>query len=1090
MPESEPTVRADTHSKIFVNSQEYWEKRFSTDWEALGGRQQSRSFMDLLVKYLPAPVAEEIEAGGLSILDCGCALGDGTAVLAAEFSRSRVSGFDFSAEAMDSARKAHPGIDFFVSDFETLDRSADVLVVSHCLEHLARPILVLKHLASRARRYLLVLVPFLESYPPHHEHRRIVHATTFPGEVDGWVAADRVVLPPTATWAGNQLLLVYRPAEAGEAIAPAPLPSIVDIDHQMRLRALEVSTASFASGLQRIAAERESRQIEEIRELREKLHEERQEFREERQELREELQRARHLTQEIADERERTVALLWEQVEHGSRALAERDERIRGMEEELRKGHAFVQAVQEERQKTVQGLNERIAAVEAEREDLRVEVESWRWDATTARRELTALQSSRLWRIANVYWKLRRRLFGKPSPRPPATREESPAGSAGSPSPASLAARPDAPALPPGLPRVPSSSYDVVVFSIIDWDFRFQRPQQIATQLGRHGHRVFYLSTTTTLPADGPAWTLAWKAKNVVEVKLRSRRPLDIYGGRLEEEDLQVLEGAFSELLTDLSLGDVVSLVQIPFWAPLADRLRERYGWRVVYDCMDEWTNFPGFGEAVLSLEEGLVKNADVTVATARLLYEKLSGRAARLVLARNGVDLDHYRRYYGENGLLGPVTHPVIGYYGALASWVDVDLLEKIARRFSEATIVLAGGVFDVDLSRVAALPNVRLLGQRPYEEMPQLLWHFDVCVIPFLVNDITEATNPVKFYEYLSAGKPVVSPRLTELLPFEDLCYLADDHDSFLAGLTRALAEPADDPRRERRKKVAEENDWRERYGVIHRAVTETFPLVSVIVVTYGGLPLTRRCLDSLLEGETWPRLEVLVVDNASPDGTPEYLRAVAAGDTRVRVFFQSKNLGFPAANNVGIAQAQGDVILLLNNDTVVPPGMIGRLVRALENNRRIGIVCATTNFCGNEARVEPDYEDLADMPRYAARRAREHAGRLLDLQVAAMYCVAARREVVHEIGPLDEAFGIGMFEDDDYSVRMREAGYRVVCAEDAYVHHVGQGSFQTLSPQDYQSLWDRNQAHYEKKWGRKWKPHTLRSGVAPVMSKVGLA
>ncbi|HSN86057.1 MAG TPA: glycosyltransferase family 2 protein, partial [Thermoanaerobaculia bacterium] len=270
----------------------------------------------------------------------------------------------------------------------------------------------------------------------------------------------------------------------------------------------------------------------------------------------------------------------------------------------------------------------------------------------------------------------------------------------------------------------------------------------------------------------------------------------------------------------------------------------------------------------------------------------------------------------------------------------------------------------------------------------------------------------------------------------------------------------------------------------------VTEAFPLVSVVVVTYGGLPLTRRCLDSLLEAETWPRFEVLVVDNASPDGTPEYLRAVAAGDTRVRVFFQEKNLGFPAANNVGIAQARGEVVLLLNNDTVVPPGMIGRLVRTLERDRRIGIVCATTNFCGNEARVEPDYEDLADMPRFAAKRAREHAGRLLDLHVAAMYCVAARREVMREIGPLDEAFGIGMFEDDDYSVRMREAGYRVVCAEDAYVHHVGQGSFQTLSPQEYESLWSRNQAHYEKKWGRKWKPHTLRSGVAPVMSKVGLA
>jgi GT2 family glycosyltransferase len=285
-----------------------------------------------------------------------------------------------------------------------------------------------------------------------------------------------------------------------------------------------------------------------------------------------------------------------------------------------------------------------------------------------------------------------------------------------------------------------------------------------------------------------------------------------------------------------------------------------------------------------------------------------------------------------------------------------------------------------------------------------------------------------------------------------------------------------------------VAAENDWQERYAAIHGALAETFPRVSVIVVTYGGLPLTRRCLESLLQGETWPRFEVLVVDNASADGTPGYLRSLAGADARVRVFLQERNLGFPAASNIGLGHARGEVVLLLNNDTVVPPGMIGRLVRPLLRDREVGIVCATTNFCGNEARVEPDYEDLDGMPRFAAARARQYAGRLLDLPVAAMYCAAARREVVEEVGPLDESFGTGMFEDDDYSLRVRQAGYRVVCAEDAYVHHVGQGSFQALSAAEYEALWKRNQARFEAKWGRKWKPHTLRPGVAPVISKVG--
>ncbi len=645
----------------------------------------------------------------------------------------------------------------------------------------------------------------------------------------------------------------------------------------------------------------------------------------------------------------------------------------------------------------------------------------------------------------------------------------------------------DAPRRQDAVPAVPSGHYDVVVFSIIDWDFRFQRPQQLATQFGRHGHRVLYLSTTKFLAPGGPAWDLARKAENVGELRIRSRRALGIYSGRLEEADLDTLVAAFESLARDLAMGDTVGVVQIPFWAPLAERLRERLGWRVVYDCMDEWTNFPGFGQSVLSLEENLVRRADVTVVSADRLLEKWKGVAPRLTLAKNGIDAEHYRRLYGPNALLKDARRPIIGYYGALASWVDVPLLTKIADAHPDATIVLAGGHFDVDLSPIVSRSNLRLLGQRPYEEMPKLLWSFDACVIPFLVNDITEATNPVKFYEYLYGGKPVVAPALTELLPYADISYLARGHDEFLAQLSRALAEPTDDPRRAKRRQVAEENDWAHRYAAIDAGLAEAHPLVSVVVVTYGGLELTRACLDSL-DRETWPRLEILVVDNASNDGTPEYLREAAAREPRIRTILNAENRGFAAANNQGIAASSGEVVVLLNNDTVVPPGLMGMLVRHLERDPSIGLLCPTTNFCGNEARVEPDYEEIGGLPNFAARRAEAHRGRVFDIGVAAMYCVAARRAVLDDVGPLDEAYGIGMFEDDDFAVRMRAKGYRVACAEDAYVHHVGQGAFRKLSPAAYDALWKKNQAYFEKKFGVEWKKHIPREGVAAVASKVG--
>jgi hypothetical protein len=175
----------------------------------------------------------------------------------------------------------------------------------------------------------------------------------------------------------------------------------------------------------------------------------------------------------------------------------------------------------------------RIFELELEIEGLRNEVESWRWEANAAQRELARLQGSRLWRLAHVYWAFRRRLrqwstsWRKPrevdAPSPP------------------LSAQPGV-ALPHGFPRAPRGKADVLVLSIIDWDFRFQRPQQLATQLGRAGHRVFYLSTSRYLPADGPAWSATLKANQVTEIRLRSRRMLDVYAGGLEPADVAALE--------------------------------------------------------------------------------------------------------------------------------------------------------------------------------------------------------------------------------------------------------------------------------------------------------------------------------------------------------------------------------------------------------------------------------------------------------------------------------------------------------------------------------------------------------------------
>ncbi|NOZ78761.1 MAG: glycosyltransferase [Acidobacteria bacterium] len=801
---------------------------------------------------------------------------------------------------------------------------------------------------------------------------------------------------------------------------------------------------------------------------------------------------------DLATERARTRRMLAEAFQR-EQALRSEMERLKSQLDETVVSTQQNGGSRLKMEQTIAELRNQLSAAHVAVQATRREVEAWKraYDAAQEgiehlRRELTKWSGSKFGRIASLYWRARGRLKRTVrSSREPALRKsgqdeadhhqgrdvprEAPTVVPGQ---GTLRRRREV-KIPTGFPHEPRGRYDVVVLSIIDWDFRFQRPQQLAVQFGRHGHRVFYLSTSKFLKHNDVPARLDLKAENVVELKVRSRRSLNIYGGRLDEEDLETLETSFERLAVEMSMGDAVVMAQIPFWEPLAMRLGEKLGWKIVYDCMDEWTNFPGFGEDVLKLEEKLAREADLTVVSGETLVGKFDGKANRVLLAKNAVDMSHYKHYYAENRLLSDLEHPIIGYFGALASWADVPLLERIADTFPQAQIVLAGGIFDVDLGDLEKRPNVHLLGQRPYEEMPQLLWNYDVCMIPFQINDITHATNPVKLYEYFFSGKPVVAPALHELEPFQEECYLASNHEEFIDGLRLALNEPEDDPRRAKRRDVAAANDWSVRYQAIHETLVDGFPLVSVIVVTYGGLEHTRRCLESL-EMETWPCLEIIVVDNNSPDETQAFLETYAETHENVRIILNRENRGFAAANNQGLEQASGEVLVLLNNDTVTPPGLMGRLVRHLLQEPSLGLLCPATNFCGNEARVEAGYKHLTDVPAYASWRGVTFAGKIFDLSVAAMYCVAIRRDVYEEVGPLDDHFGIGMFEDDDYSLRVRKAGYRVACADDAYVHHVGQATFAKLAPEEYQQLWDRNQAYFEEKWGRPWQPHKPRPGL----------
>ena len=251
---------------------------------------------------------------------------------------------------------------------------------------------------------------------------------------------------------------------------------------------------------------------------------------------------------------------------------------------------------------------------------------------------------------------------------------------------------------------------------------------------------------------------------------------------------------------------------------------------------------------------------------------------------------------------------------------------------------------------------------------------------------------------------------------------------------------------------------------------------PETSVVVVTRDNLAFLRLCLESVL-ANSGPVTELIVVDNGSADGTSEYLEQLAERNPSVRVLGNDSNRGFAAANNRGLAQASGKVYVLLNDDTAVGPGWLDPLLARLDDPA-VGMVGPTTNRTGNEAQVDSDYRTWGEFVGFADARAREHAGEDFDIPTLTMFCVAIRRDVHDRVGPLDERFEVGLLEDDDYSRRVRDAGYRLLCADDAFVHHFGETSFgKLLASGEYARVLDANQARFEEKWGDPWQPYERR-------------
>ncbi len=237
----------------------------------------------------------------------------------------------------------------------------------------------------------------------------------------------------------------------------------------------------------------------------------------------------------------------------------------------------------------------------------------------------------------------------------------------------------------------------------------------------------------------------------------------------------------------------------------------------ILYDYLDEISAFKGDTQELTWSHRWLLRKADVVTATALLLYEDAKKERADTLHVPNGVDIDHFDSRSGpfsppvDIAALCATGKPVIGYYGAFASWFDYPLINELALNRSDLNFLLIGPKHDnsLEASGLLRMANVHYLGPKPYSELPAYLACFDVAILPFIISPVTQSTSPIKLFEYFAGGKPVVSTPLKEVMQYEEVG-IGRNSQEFAIKIDEALSTKNDLEFGHRLKKIAQENTW----------------------------------------------------------------------------------------------------------------------------------------------------------------------------------------------------------------------------------------------------------------------------------------
>lgn len=377
----------------------------------------------------------------------------------------------------------------------------------------------------------------------------------------------------------------------------------------------------------------------------------------------------------------------------------------------------------------------------------------------------------------------------------------------------------------------------IICISSVDWDPLLTRKQQVMKRLPK-SNTILYVEPPITLISpfkDSRMWSKwgSWFSgirRLNDNIYLYSPPVIIPFGNkyRFINRINQVWVSLFlRNILSQLKIKHPIIWTYMPNSADLVNKLGERK--LLVYDCVDEHSEYTGLinKETMIGMENDLMAECDLVFVTAQGLYDAKKDLARSIYYSPNAADVNHFMKAQDPAtpvpDEIASISGPIVGFVGVIQDWIDLDLVREIAVSHPEWSVVMVGPVgVGVDVSALRTLPNIYFLGRKDVGDLPNYIKAFDVCINPFKLNELTDKVSPLKFYEYLASGKPIVSVKMPGVDSFSDVIETADNSEAFIKGIERVLKEETPEKLKARLAKALE-NSWESRVEFMSDKISE---------------------------------------------------------------------------------------------------------------------------------------------------------------------------------------------------------------------------------------------------------------------------